>query len=131
MIKLSKKWDYWLKAITHIASKNWELLKIKDIAKTLSISESLLRRIISDFEKSGLISTKKWRNWWVFIDRDLSKITLYDILFSMWEDLTITDCTWWTFCKNEKNCITTDILKSLQKWFNSILKMYTLNKFLK
>lgn len=131
MIKLSKKWDYWLKAISYLAQFDQKILKISDISKDLWISETFLRRIINDFEKAKLIKTIKGRNGGVFIDKELREISLYDIFSSLWEDLFITNCTSWEFCKNENNCITTKILKSLQKWFSSLLKLYTLDKIIK
>lgn len=131
MIKLSKKWDYWLKAISYLAQFEKEVVKISDISKNLWISETFLRRIINDFEKAKLIKTIKWRNGGVCIEKELKEISLYDIFSSLWEDLFITNCTSWEFCKNENNCITTQILKSLQKWFSSLLKLYTLDKIIK
>lgn len=131
MIKLSKKWDYWLKAISYLAGKKWLLVKISDISKELDISETFLRRIINDFEKSNLIETIKWRNGWVVLERDLKTISLYDIFSSLWEDLSITNCTSWLICKNIDTCITTEVLNSLQKWFNSLLKIHTLDKIIK
>lgn len=131
MIKLSKKWDYWLKAISYLAQSYQEIVKISDISKNLAISETFLRRIINDFEKAKLIKTIKWRNGGVCIEKELKEISLYDIFSSLWEDLFITNCTSWEFCKNENSCITTEILKSLQKWFSSLLKLYTLDKIIK
>jgi Rrf2 family protein len=131
MIKLSKKWDYWLKAISYLAQFEKEVVRISDISKNLWISETFLRRIINDFEKAKLIKTIKWRNGGVYIEKELKEISLYDIFSSLWEDLFITNCTSWEFCKNEDSCITTQILKSLQKWFSSLLKLYTLDKIIK
>lgn len=131
MIKLSKKWDYWLKAISFLASKKWILVKISGISLELSISETFLRRIINDFEKANLVKTIKWRNGWVILERDLKTISLYDIFLSLWEDLSITNCTSWAFCKNEDKCVSTVVLKSLQKWFSSLLKIHTLDKIIK
>ena len=131
MIKLSKKWDYWLKAISYLAQFEKKIVKISNISKNLWISETFLRRIINDFEKAKLIKTINRRNGGVCIEKELKEISLYDIFSSLWEDLFITNCTSWEFCKNEKSCITTQILKSLQKWFSSLLKLYTLDKIIK
>ena len=131
MIKLSKKWDYALKAVIYIAEKNPELLKIQDISSELNISESLLRRIISELQKSEIIETIKWRNWWIKIWKELSKISVFDILFSIWEELWLTDCTKWLSCENINNCNTTHLLWNLQKSFNWILKLQTLDKIMK
>ena len=130
MIKLSKKWSYALKAIIFIA-KNKNLVKIKDISVNEEISENLLRRIIADTEKSWLVKTIKWRNWWVKLWKELNKISIFDILESTWEELGITECTKWEECININNCSTTNILWNLQKWFNYILKINTLDKIIK
>lgn len=131
MIKLSKKWDYWLKSIAHLALKKWEIIKISHLSQELWISETFLRRIINDFEKSWLLKTIKWRNWWVIVERELKTISLYDIFSSLWEDLSITNCTSWKFCLNEEKCMSSVILNSLQKWFTTLLEMYTLDKVIK
>jgi hypothetical protein len=52
-----------LKTIIYLAnSGNNSFLKIATISKDLNISESLLRRIISELEKSGIVKTAKGRN---------------------------------------------------------------------
>ncbi len=131
MIKLSKKWDYSLKAILFLASNKWQLVKISDVSKNLKISETFLRRIINDFEKANLIKTIKWRNWWVIFEKDLEKVSLYDIFVSVKEDLFIANCTSWGKCNSLGDCDSVNILNSLQKWFNSLLKIHTLDKIIK
>lgn len=133
MIKLSKKWDYAIKTIIYLASdlENNNFLKISEISEKLWISESLLRRIISELEKSRIIKTIKGRNGWISIWKDLNKISIYDILESVWEELWITDCTKWISCDNQDCCETTHIYGILQKWLNWILKLYTLDRIVK
>lgn len=131
MIKLSKKWDYWLKAMVYLAKKQNTLVKISDISNDLHISELFLRRIVNDLEKSGLLQTLKWRNGWVIITKDLKSISLYEIFSSLWEDLHITDCTAWIYCNNKQSCITTDVLWWLQKWFNALLRLQNLENIIK
>lgn len=132
MLKLSKKWNYALKTIIYLAnSGNNSFLKIATISKYLNISESLLRRIISELEKSGIVKTTKGRNWWIQIWRNFSEISVFDVLLAVDEELGITDCTKWLFCENQQNCDTTTVYKNLQKWFNWILKLYTLDKIAK
>lgn len=131
MIKLSKKWDYILKAIIFLATNKWVVFKISDISKELNISESLLRRLLSEVEKNGILTSVKWRNWGVIFDKELSQISIYDILSSIWEDLNISDCSSGIKCNNEENCNTTKLFLWLQKWFNVLLKLYTLDKIIK
>ena len=132
MLKLSKKWNYALKTIIYLAnSGNNSFLKIATISKDLNISESLLRRIISELEKSGIVKTTKGRNWWIQIWKNFSEISVFDVLLAVDEELGITDCTKWLLCENQQNCDTTTVYKNLQKWFNWILKLYTLDKIAK
>ncbi len=127
MLKISKKWVYALKAVFYV-SQTKEVYTVSNIAKTQKISESLLRRIIADLEKSWVLKTIKWRNWWVMLWKEKNKISIYDILFSVWEDLWISDCTKGIMCTNHETCLTTNFFGSLQTWFNSLLKINTLDK---
>lgn len=131
MLKVSKKWGYALKATLYIAEHKTELIKIVDLSKNLSISESLLRRIISDLEKSWIVITIKGRMGGVELWLNIKDISIYDILNSVWEELWITDCTKWLICENSDICTTTTLFGNLQKSFNWILKLQTLDKIIK
>ncbi|RAL57652.1 hypothetical protein BLD25_01840 [Candidatus Gracilibacteria bacterium GN02-872] len=132
MLKLSKKGNYALKTIIYLAnSGNNSFLKIATISKDLNISESLLRRIISELEKSGIVKTTKGRNGGIQIGKNFSEISVFDVLLAVDEELGITDCTKGLFCENQQNCDTTTVYKNLQKGFNGILKLYTLDKIAK
>jgi len=67
----------------YIAEKNPELIKISDISNDLDISESLLRRIISELEKSVILITLKGRNGGAKLGMELEYISVYDILNSV------------------------------------------------
>jgi len=131
MLKLSKKGSYAVKAVIYIAN-SWEwLVKVGKIAEDEDISVSLLRRIISDLEKVHILETIKGRNWWVKLWKLPTQISTYDILESIWEELSITDCTKGLDCDKHNICSTTNLFGSLQTWFNTLLKIYTLDKILK
>ena len=131
MIKLSTKWDYAVKTIIYLLN-NWDcLVKISEISTNLKLSESLLRRVVADLERNNIIITIKWRNWWIKIWKDLSKISVYDILFSVWEELWITDCTKWIHCDKHSDCQTTNLYSLIQKSLFWVLKLYTLDKLTK
>lgn len=129
MLKLSKKWSYAVKAMIYIAQFS-ETVKVSQIAKDENISESLLRRIIADLEKADVLTTIKGRNWWVKLWKEIHKISAYEILNAVWEELSIRDCTWWWACSNTGDCTTVNFYSSLQKWFNGLLKIYTLDKII-
>lgn len=131
MIKLSQTWYYALHAVTYVAQKKWELVTIRDISIWENISEPLLRRIIAQLEKAHILKTVRGRSWGVLLAIESSRISLYDILFAVGEELGVRDCTKWVYCSNKDQCSTTDVLGQIQKWFNSLLKINTLDKFIK
>lgn len=131
MIKLSKKWSYAIKAMIYIADNNENLIKISDISLSQKISESLLRRIIADLKNYWILETLKWRNWWIKLTKEISSISVFDILNAIWEELKVRDCTQWKKCEHDTNCSTLDLYSTIQKWLNWILKIYTLDKILK
>lgn len=130
MINLSKKWSYSIKAVLFVAKKGIQT-NIEEISLVQNIPKSILRRIIADLEKTWIIKTIKWRNGWIILWRDLNKISLFDILLASQEKLWISNCTKWEFCDNLAICDTSNIMLNLQKWFDSLLKLYTLDKIIK
>lgn len=130
MIKLSKKWSYALKAVIYVA-KSGDLVHIMDISEVESISLWMLRRIVPELEKQWILETIKWRNWGIKLWKKAHQISVFDILFAVWEELWITDCTKWLECDNQNNCSTEVLLWWLQKWFNTLLHIYTLDKIIK
>jgi len=140
MIKLSKKWSYALKAVVYVAKKSSPLLNkeglggglvnITEISEKEKISLWMLRRIIPELEKSWIIETIKWRNWGIKLWKKVYQISVFDILFAVWEELWITDCTKGLECENSSNCWTEVLLWNLQKWFNTLLNIYTLDKII-
>jgi len=130
MIKLSKQWSYALKAVFYIAKKN-TLLNVSSISSELNISLWMLRRIIAWLEKWWILKTIKWRNWWVMIWKRLENISVFDILYYSGEELSIRDCTKWIKCVNKAWCSTIWLMKWLQRWFNTLLKINTLDKLIK
>lgn len=130
MIKLSKIWDTALKAACYMADKK-SLVHIKDIALSESLSEGLLRRVIADLERWGIVETVKGRNGWVKLAKLSKEISAYHILEAAWEELWLVDCTKDIYCEKKTDCYTTDTMWSLQRGFNSLLKMHTLDKIIK
>ena len=131
MIKLSKTWDTALKALCYIADYSGNLVQIKDISIDQKLSESHLRLVIADLSNAGIIETKQWRYGGVQLRQKPEQISVFDILLAVWEELWISDCTKDIYCEKKSQCYTTDVLWSLQKWFNSLLKLYTLDKIIK
>ena len=130
MIKLSQTGDDALKALCYIADRS-SLVQIRDIVASQGMSETCLRRIIPDLHKAGILRAKQWRGGGVELAKEPAKISLYDIFLAVGEEIGITDCTKGESCERQADCYTTEVLGNLQRGFNSLLKMQTLDKIIK
>jgi DNA-binding IscR family transcriptional regulator len=64
MIRLSKRVEYGLIAIRHIATKPaGEIVTAKEIADTYGIPYELLSKVLQKLTKSGLISSHPGMHW--------------------------------------------------------------------
>jgi len=130
MIKLSQTWDDALKAICYIADR-WDLVQIKDIVAHEGMSETCLRRIVADLNTGGILKTTQGRGWGVRLARTPETISVYDIFLAVGEEMGITNCTKDLHCDKKDDCYTTDVLWNLQRGFNSLLKLQTLDRIIK
>lgn len=131
MIKLSQTGDDALKALCYIAEKHPQVVQIKEIVASQGMSESCLRLIIADLNRSGILQSKQGRNGGLILWKTANHISLYDVFLAVWEEMGITDCTKDIYCDKKSNCYTTDVLGNLQRGFHSLLKMQTIEKILR
>jgi DNA-binding IscR family transcriptional regulator len=87
-----------------------------------------LRRVVADLDRTGIVVTYKWRNGGVAIEKPLKSISVFDVLFAVWEELWISDCSKWLNCKNLDICYTFPLYWEIQRGINWILKLYTLDR---
>jgi len=130
MIKLSQTWDDALKALCYIADRG-DMVQIREIVESQGMSETCLRRIIADLNKAQILQTKQWKWGGVMLAKSPENISVFDIFLAVWEEMGITDCTKDIYCEKKSDCYTTDVLWNLQRGFNSLLKMQTLDKIIK
>lgn len=130
MIKLSQTWDDALKALCYIADRD-SLVQIKDIVAAQWMSETCLRRIVADLNRAWILNTKQWKWWGVILAKAKETISIYDVFLAVGEEMGITDCTKDLYCDKKQDCYTTDVLWNLQRGFNSLLKLQTLDKIIK
>lgn len=78
----SKACEYGIRALTVIAKKTEDGSKvgIKDICKASNTPESFTAKILQNLAKKDIIQSQKGPSGGFYIDRDLSEISLYDIV---------------------------------------------------
>lgn len=93
MLKLTKKVDYGLLAIAHIAGSHGErVVNTKEIAETYSIPVELLAKILQRLVKVGLITSQSGPKGGYTLSLNPSKITVAQIINALEGDINILSC---------------------------------------
>lgn len=121
MLKISKKTDYALMALQHIAAVQFgdvtpgRVVNTKEIAEEYNIPLELLAKVLQTLAKHALIESHNGPKGGYALARRAHQITIAQILESIEGPLGITDCLHekdGEFCMQQENChIRTPLLK--------------------
>ncbi len=121
MLKISKKADYALMALQHIAAAQLgdvipgRVVNTKEIAEEYNIPLELLAKVLQTLSRHALIESHNGPKGGYVLARRADKITIAQILESIEGPLGITDCSHeknGEFCMQRDNCnIRTPLLK--------------------
>ena len=119
MLKISKKADYALMALQHIAQFGdvmpGRVVNTKEIAEEYNIPLELLAKVLQTLAKNGLIESHNGPKGGYVLARRPRQITIAQILESIEGPLGITDCSHekdGELCMQRENChIRTPLLK--------------------
>ena len=121
MLKISKKTDYALMALQHIATVQFggvtprRVVNTKEIAEEYNIPLELLAKVLQTLARNALIESHNGPKGGYVLARRAHQITIAQILESIEGPLGITDCSHekeGEFCMQRGNChIRTPLLK--------------------
>jgi Rrf2 family protein len=93
MLRLTKKADYGLIAMTHLAeSGNGHAYSAKDIAEAYHIPAELLAKILQKLAKAGLLTSQHGTNGGYVLARDPHTISAFEVIKAIDGPLFITAC---------------------------------------
>ena len=98
MLKFSKKADYGLLALQHIATVQYgdisqaRVVKTKEIAEEYHIPVELLAKVLQTLAKHGVIESHNGPKGGYLLAREAGKITIGQVLEAIEGPLGITDC---------------------------------------
>jgi Rrf2 family protein len=93
MLKLSKKADYGLIAVRHLAMKYLAgACSSKEIARTYGIPTELLAKILQKLVKSGLLVSHQGAEGGYALARDPDSVTAFEVIKAIDGPLLITSC---------------------------------------
>jgi Rrf2 family protein len=93
MLKLSKKADYGLIAVQHLAQRPPQTAcSAKEIARTYGIPTELLAKILQKLSKNGLLVSQHGTNGGYVLARPAGEISAFEVIRAIEGPLFITSC---------------------------------------
>ena len=104
MFKLSKKADYGLIAVKHLAMhRNAHECSANEISEEYGISTTLMAKVLQRLAREGVVAAKHGSNGGYQLAKDPSQISALDVISAIDGPVLITSCV-----TSHGNCDTTD-----------------------
>jgi Rrf2 family protein len=121
MLKLTKKADYGLIALKHLAMHGPASSSAKEIAETYGIPSPLLSKILQKLAKNGFLRSEQGTNGGYKLAREAREITALEVIRTIDGPIFLTACfTEHGYCCHTDKCIVRD---PLQKVHEGILRL--------
>jgi FeS assembly SUF system regulator len=121
VLKLTKKADYGLIALKHLAVSGQGSSSAKEIADTYGVPLPLLSKILQKLVKAGFLRSEHGTNGGYKLARDPHSITALEVIRSIDGPIVLTACfTEHGFCSHTDKC---NVREPLRKVHESILRL--------
>lgn len=122
-MKLTTKGRYAIVAMIDIALYTSNTpISLSEISKRQNISLSYLEQLFSKLKTKSLVKSVKGPGGGYKLDRNPSKITLFEIITAVDENMDQTQCGGAMNCNNDKPCLTHYVWTDLTKQINDYMK---------
>jgi Rrf2 family protein len=129
MLKLSKKADYGLIAVRHLAmNHSSDACSSKEIARTYGIPTELLAKILQKLVKNGLLVSQQGAEGGYALARDPTTVTAFDVIRAIDGPLLITSCvTSHGDCSQSPTCTVKEPLSKVNEIIVQALNSVTIS----
>jgi Rrf2 family protein len=124
MLKLSKKADYGLMAMRHLAEHAERgACSAKDVAEAYGIPPEVLAKILQRLAKAGLLHSQHGINGGYTLGRAATEISAYEVIRAIDGPLFITSCiTVRGECDQTERCTIREPLRKVNQSIEDVLK---------
>lgn len=124
MLKLTKKADYGLMAMKHLAEHAQDgACSAKDVAESYGIPPEVLAKILQRLAKAGLLHSQHGINGGYTLARAASEISAYEVIRAIDGPLFITSCiTVRGECDQTDRCTIREPLRKVNQSIEDVLK---------
>ena len=130
MLKLSKKSDYGLIALRHLATNGGNgALSAADIAEEYGISSTLMAKILQKLARKGLVQARHGSSGGYQLARDPASITVFEVIDAIDGPLAITSCvTSHGECDHTTMCTVREPLQRINEGILQLLRTLTISQ---
>ena len=128
MLKLTKKADYGLMAMKHLAEHAHErACSAKDVAESYGIPQEVLAKILQRLVKAGLLNSQHGINGGYMLARDPGMISVFEVIRAIDGPLFITSCvTVRGECDQTDRCTVREPLRRVNHSIEELLRRITI-----
>ena len=129
MLKLTKKADYGLMAMKHLAEHAHEgACSAKDVAESYGIPPEALAKILQRLVKAGLLNSQHGTNGGYTLARDPATISAFEVIRAIDGPLFITACvTVRGECDQTDRCTIREPLRKVNQSIEDVLRRITIS----
>ncbi len=133
MMKFSKKVEYALIALLHMAKKSPdELTTARELADKYSISLELMGKILQSLVKSGMVISVQGVKGGYYLAQPIDRINISLVITAIDGPIAIADCLdadEETVCERERNCLIRRSMEEIQSKLVGLFDEITLKDF--
>ena len=124
MLKLTKKADYGLMAMKHLAERAQDgACSAKDVAEAYGIPQEALAKILQRLVKAGLLHSQHGMNGGYTLARDAGQISAFEVIRAIDGPLFITSCiTVRGECGQSDRCTIREPLRRVNESIEQVLR---------
>ena len=114
MFRLSKKADYGLIALKHLAQHSEESISAREIALHYRIPAELLAKVLQRLARKGLLVSQQGTNGGYVLARDPAAISIVDVVEALEGPISMTPCERGSDCRQMPTCSVRDPLLKIK-----------------
>ncbi len=114
MFRLSKKSDYGLIALKHLAQHSNASVSAREMAAHYQIPAELMAKVLQKLAKKGLLVSQQGTNGGYVLARDPASISIAEVVEALEGPIAITPCERGSDCQQSQMCSVKDPLLKIK-----------------
>ena len=128
MFRLSKRADYGLIALKHLALHDRQAYSAPQIARTYNIPSELMAKVLQKLVRKGLLMSHSGPNGGYELARNADAISVIEVLEALEGPLLLTPCEAADDCEQLQLCSIKDPLRNIKQKMVSVLVDTTIHE---